>query len=53
MEATFFQKVILCLIAGFVAACLIQWGKVFVKGADDSLNQGYRHRAVLELGPSR
>ena len=43
MHATFLQKVILCMIAGFFAACLIQWGKVFVEGADDALNKGYKH----------
>lgn len=45
MHATFIQKVILCMIAGFFAACLIQWGKVFVEGADDALNKGYTHTA--------
>jgi len=45
MHATFIQKVILCMIAGFLAACLIQWGKVFVEGADDALNKGYAHTA--------
>lgn len=44
MQATFFQKVILCALAGFAAACLFQWGKVFVEGADDALNAGYKHR---------
>ena len=43
MHATFTQKVILCMVAGFLAACLIQWGKVFVEGADDALNKGYKH----------
>ena len=43
MHATFLQKVILCMIAGFLAACLLQWGKVFVTGADDALNAGYKH----------
>jgi hypothetical protein len=43
MHATFTQKVIICMVAGFVAACLIQWGKVFVDGADDALNKGYKH----------
>jgi hypothetical protein len=47
MHATFFQKVILCAIAGFFAAGLIEWGKVFVEGADDALNKGYKHRAVM------
>ena len=26
-----------------LAACLIQWAKVFVEGADDALNKGYKH----------
>jgi hypothetical protein len=43
MHATFTQKVIICMVAGFLAACLIQWGKVFVEGADDALNKGYKH----------
>jgi len=43
MHATFIQKVLICMIAGFLAACLIQWGKVFVTGADDALNSGYKH----------
>jgi hypothetical protein len=43
MHATFTQKVIICMVAGFLAACLIQWGKVFVEGADNALNAGYKH----------
>jgi hypothetical protein len=50
VQATFFQKVILCAFAGFLAACLIQWAKVFVEGADDALNKGYAHHAVLDSG---
>ena len=42
MHSTFFQKVLICMVAGFFAACLIQWGKVFVEGADDALNGGYK-----------
>ena len=49
VHATFFQKVILCAIAGFLAASILQWAKVFVEGADDALNKGYKHRAVLDL----
>ncbi len=45
MQATFYQKVIICMVAGFLAACLLQWGKVFVTGADDALNAGYAHHA--------
>ena len=45
MHATFFQKVILCAIAAFLAAGLIEWGRVFVTGADEALNAGYKHTA--------
>jgi hypothetical protein len=45
MHATFFQKVIICAIAGFLAAALLEWGKMFVTGADDALNKGYKHTA--------
>jgi hypothetical protein len=48
MQATFLQKVILCALAAFFAAALIEWGKVFVEGADDALNKGYKHRAVMD-----
>jgi hypothetical protein len=47
VQATFFQKVIICAVAGFLAASLIQWAKVFVEGADDALNKGYKHHAVM------
>jgi hypothetical protein len=30
------------MIAAFFAACLIQWGKVFVEGSDEALNGDYR-----------
>ena len=41
MHATFTQKVIICAVAGFLAAALIQWGKVFVEGADDKQLASY------------
>ncbi|HEY0368282.1 MAG TPA: hypothetical protein VGC85_01675 [Chthoniobacterales bacterium] len=44
MHATFFQKVILCAIIGFLAAGLFEWGKMFINGADDALNGDYRNR---------
>ncbi len=48
MRNTFTHKVLICLVAGFFAACLIQWGKVFVDGADDALNGSYKKdRTVL------
>jgi hypothetical protein len=45
MHATFFQKVLICAIAGFLAAALLEWGKMFVTGADEALNKGYKHTA--------
>lgn len=50
VHSTFFQKVIICAVAGFLAAALIEWAKVFVEGADDALNKGYKHHAVLDTG---
>ena len=47
MRSTFLQKVIICAFAGFLAAGLIEWGKTFVEGADDALNKGYKHHAVM------
>ncbi len=53
MRNSFLQKVIVCMIAGFLAACLVEWGKVFVQGADDSLNKGYKHTAPATFVPDR
>jgi len=44
VHATFFQKVILCAIAAFFAASLFEWGQMFVSGADDALNGGYKKK---------
>jgi hypothetical protein len=41
MHSTFMQKVIICAVLGFLAAALVEWGKVFVEGADDALNGAY------------
>ena len=46
MRSTFLQKILICMIAGFFAACLIQWGKVFVDGADEALNGAYKKDAT-------
>ncbi|MFL6515479.1 MAG: hypothetical protein ACJ8M1_10705 [Chthoniobacterales bacterium] len=46
MHSTFMQKVIICAFLGFLAAALIEWGKVFVEGADDALNAGYKNRST-------
>jgi hypothetical protein len=32
------------MIAGFFAAALLEWGRVFVTGADDALNGDYKNR---------
>ena len=47
IQATFFQKVILCAILAFLTAGLFEWGKLFIEGADDALNKGYAHHAPL------
>jgi hypothetical protein len=49
VHATFLQKVILCAIAAFFAAALLEWGKVFIEGADDALNKGYKHRSPVGI----
>ena len=51
MRSTFTQKVLICMIAAFFAACLIQWGKIFVEGADDALNAGYKKDATSLTSP--
>ena len=51
MHATFIQKVLICAFAGFLAASLIEWAKTFVEGADQALNAGYEHHAVM--GPDK
>ncbi len=38
------------MVIAFFAACLIQWGKVFVEGADDALNAGYKKDAGALVG---
>ena len=40
------------MIAAFLAASLVQWGKVFVTGADEALNGGYKSRTGEQL-PAR
>lgn len=49
MHGTFTQKVILCLVAAFLTAGLFEWGKLFIEGADDALNKGYKHHAPLPV----
>jgi hypothetical protein len=53
MQSTFIQKVIICMIAGFFAACLWQWGVVFVTGADDALNAGYKNTTPPKTAKGR
>lgn len=48
MRMTFTHKIIICLILGFAAASLIEFYKVFVDGADDAINGGYRNRTQIE-----
>ncbi len=41
------------MIAGFFAACLYQWGVVFVSGADEALNGGYKNTVPANDAPHR
>lgn len=38
IQSTFFQKLILSLIAGAVFGGLVEFYKTFIEGADDALN---------------
>jgi len=49
MHSTFMQKVIICAVLGFLAAALVEWGKVFVEGADDALNGGYNKARTTDV----
>ena len=40
------------MVAAFLTAALIEWGKTFVIGADEALNGGYKHRTE-EVGTHR
>ena len=53
MQGTFGQKVILCAILAFLAAGLFEWAKLFIEGADDALNKGYKHHSVMQVESSR
>lgn len=46
MHGTFGQRVILCMIMAFLTAGLFEWAKLFIEGADDALNKGYKHHSV-------
>ena len=50
VHSTFLQRVIICMVAAFLTACLIQWGKVFIEGADDALNAGYKKDVTSFVG---
>ena len=49
MRSTFLQKVIICAVLGFLAAALVEWGKVFVEGADDALNGSYNKTKTRDV----
>jgi hypothetical protein len=47
MHATFFQKIILTLIAGFFAACLVEFYKNIIIAGDQSVNGGFNNRGGI------
>jgi len=44
MEHTFFHKLIIAIVAGFLVASLFQFYKTFIIGADEAVNKGYSER---------
>jgi DNA polymerase sigma len=52
MHGTFAQRVILCMIMAFLTAGLFEWAKLFIEGADDALNKGYKHHSPLQVDMS-
>ena len=44
MQHSFFHKLIIAVVAGFLVAGLIQFYKNFIRGADESINKGYKQR---------
>jgi len=42
MNSTFIQRVLLAMIAGFAFACLIEFYKNFILGADRAVNGGFK-----------
>ena len=43
MQMTFLQKIVLTIVAGFCAACLVSFYKNMVEKADYELNQSWRN----------
>lgn len=48
-QMTFMHKVILVLVAAFAAACLFEFYKNFIDGADKAVNDGYRMRGGMSI----
>ena len=43
MQHGFFQKLFLCMICGAAMACLVEFYKNFIEGADNALNGSHKH----------
>lgn len=43
MQATFFQKLILAVLAGFAAACLVWFYRNIIEKGNDEINKNYRN----------
>jgi hypothetical protein len=48
MQTGFMGKIVLVIIAGFAMACLIQFYRTFIQGADEALQSGMKNRGVIE-----
>ena len=45
MQMSFLQKIVLTIIAGFFAACLVDFYRNMVEKADYELNQSWRNNS--------
>ena len=52
MQNGFFQKVVLCMIIGAMAAGFVEFYKTFVQGADDALNGNHKHVHPAMVAPA-
>lgn len=48
MQTGFFGKIVLVILAGFAMACLVQFYRTFIEGADRAMQNGLRQRGGLE-----
>ena len=48
MQTGFFGKIVLAIVAGFFMACLVQFYRTFIEGAQQDYLDGIKHRGAAE-----